>query len=79
MTSFGLAVSAKLEVKACVAQPKGTGRDGDFVGVKANTSPSVMPRLWVASAFGVAPPTQRLAPFALALLRAISRKIREVE
>ena len=79
LTSFGSAVAVKLEVKACVAEPKGTGRDGDFVGDKANTSPSVMPRLWVASAFGVAPPTQRLAPFALALRRAIKRKIREVE
>lgn len=28
LTSFGLAVSAKLEVKACVAEPKGAGRDG---------------------------------------------------
>lgn len=62
LTSFGLAVSVKLEVKACVAEPKGTGRDGDFVGVKANTSPSAIPRLRVASAFGVTPPTQRLAP-----------------
>ena len=50
LTSFGLAVSAKLEVKACVAEPKGAGRDGDSVGAKGNASPSAMPRLRVVSA-----------------------------
>ena len=63
LTSFVRAVFVKLKVKACVAQPKDAGRDWDFVGDKANTSSSAMPWLWVASAFGVAPPTQRLAPF----------------
>ena len=63
LTRFVRAVFVKLKVKACVAQPKDAGRDGDFVGDKANTSSSAMPWLWVASAFGVAPPTQRLAPF----------------
>jgi hypothetical protein len=79
LTSFVRAVFVKLEVKACIAQPKDAGRDGDSVGGKDNTSSSAMPRLRVAPAFGVAPSIQRLAPFALALLRAISRSIREVE